>query len=150
MQSLPSISRHTVILRCKLSRPRGRCSLPQVRIKAFKRVTDEGVIAMANNWPELVFVSLHNNPGIHDESVKALCSSCPRLRYINVSLTSITERSLRILADTESLRCVLCPILEEAYVFWIICGLMFVFLFAARHARLWCSLADLNTSQWMS
>lgn len=69
------------------------------------RVSVSGVSALALGSPELACISLHGI-ALADGAVRALCDACPRLRHINLSLTRVTERSLRFLAMKDSLRCV--------------------------------------------
>ncbi|CBJ29837.1 Hypothetical leucine rich repeat protein [Ectocarpus siliculosus] len=67
------------------------------------RVSVSGVSALAVGSPELACISLHGT-ALADGAVRALCDACPRLRHINLSLTRVTERSLRLLAMKDSLR----------------------------------------------
>lgn len=59
--------------------------------------------ALALGSPELECISLHGI-ALADGAVRALCDACPRLRHINISMTRVTERSLRLLAAKDSLR----------------------------------------------
>lgn len=63
-----------------------------------------GVSALALTSPELECISLHGIVGLADEAVRALCDACPKLRHVNVSMTRVTERGLRLLAVKDSLR----------------------------------------------
>lgn len=63
--------------------------------------------ALALATPELECISLHGTD-LSDGAIRALCEACPKLRHINVSMTHMTERSLRLLAEKDSLRCAVC------------------------------------------
>ncbi|CAB1117142.1 unnamed protein product [Ectocarpus sp. CCAP 1310/34] len=78
-------------------------SLTHIDISRAHRVSVSGVSALAVGSPELACISLHGI-ALVDEAVRALCDACPRLRHINLSLTRVTERSLRLLATKDSLR----------------------------------------------
>ncbi|CAM9401446.1 unnamed protein product [Ectocarpus fasciculatus] len=67
------------------------------------RVTASGVSALAVGSPELACISVHGT-ALADGAIRALCDACPKLRHINLSLTRVTERSLRLLAMKDSLR----------------------------------------------
>ncbi|CAN0507857.1 unnamed protein product, partial [Laminaria digitata] len=70
------------------------------RIQRFSKV---GLRALAAGSPELLCISLHG-ARVDDGGVEALCDACPNLRHINLSMTDVTERSLRKLARKDSLR----------------------------------------------
>ncbi|CAN0373693.1 unnamed protein product [Ectocarpus sp. 12 AP-2014] len=78
-------------------------SLTHIDISRAHRVSVSGVSALAVGSPELACISLHGI-ALADGAVRALCDACPRLRHINLSLTRVTERSLRLLAMKDSLR----------------------------------------------
>ncbi|CAM9127636.1 unnamed protein product [Scytosiphon promiscuus] len=78
-------------------------SLTHVDLSRAHHVSVAGVAALAVGSPELECISLHGI-GLADGAVRALCDACPRLRHINVSMTRVTERSLRLLAVKDSLR----------------------------------------------
>ncbi|CAN0052013.1 unnamed protein product, partial [Ectocarpus sp. 4 AP-2014] len=78
-------------------------SLTHIDISRAHRVSVSGVSALAVGSSELACISLHGI-ALADEAVRALCDACPRLRHINLSLTRVTERSLRLLAMKDSLR----------------------------------------------
>ncbi|CAN0274674.1 unnamed protein product [Ectocarpus sp. 6 AP-2014] len=78
-------------------------SLTHIDISRAHRVSVSGVSALAVGSPELACISLHGT-ALADGAVRFLCDACPRLRHINLSLTRVTERSLRLLAVKDSLR----------------------------------------------
>lgn len=96
------------------------------------RISVIGVSALAVGSPELACISLHGTT-LADGAVRALCDACPKLRHINLSVTRVTERSLRLLAMKDSLRCVFVEPALTALFGWVheqahgISGLVFSF-----------------------
>ncbi|CAM9806909.1 unnamed protein product, partial [Ectocarpus sp. 12 AP-2014] len=78
-------------------------SLTHIDISRAHRISVSGVSALAVGSPGLACISLHGI-ALADGAVRALCNACPMLRHINLSLTRVTERSLRLLAMKDSLR----------------------------------------------
>ncbi|CAM9999207.1 unnamed protein product, partial [Hapterophycus canaliculatus] len=78
-------------------------SLTHIDLSRSHHVSVAGVVALALGSPELECISLHGI-ALTDGAVRALCGACPRLRHINVSMTCVTEQSLRLLAAKDSLR----------------------------------------------
>ncbi|CAM9509743.1 unnamed protein product, partial [Ectocarpus sp. 13 AM-2016] len=78
-------------------------SLTHIDLSRAHRVSASGVSALAVGSPELACISLHGI-AVADGAVRALCDACPMLRHINLSLTRVTERSLRLLAMKDGLR----------------------------------------------
>lgn len=57
-----------------------------------------GIIAIANSCTKLQTVYLRRCINISDEAVIALAQNCPYLQYLNIASCDITDESLKIIA----------------------------------------------------
>jgi hypothetical protein len=67
-------------------------------LRGCTRVTDTGVVALAEHCPELTEINLGRCHDITDVAVAALARQCPRLRKVYLDGCSVTDAALHSLA----------------------------------------------------
>ena len=67
-------------------------------LRGCTRVTDTGVVALAEHCPELTEINLGRCHDITDVAVAALARQCPRLRKVYLDGCSVTDAALHSIA----------------------------------------------------
>ena len=101
------------------------CSLLELHLDRCS-VSDVGVMSITRNCPMITALSLgertssaHEKSIIHDKSIVALASGCPRLRFLSIHCLYVTDESCMALArgcvDLRSLY-ITCPITDTGLI----------------------------------
>lgn len=71
----------------------------EINLESYNKVTDEGIISLVENSPQITKLNLKSCTKISDQAISSIVQNCPNLEEIDLSWCDISEKSVFSLAN---------------------------------------------------